>query len=78
MGLQGIRLLHIRPPVNSAYGIHNPKGVASLTQLKVGLSKLNLHEFKHNFNPIVLGDFLLTLYWGRFSPPSFPPILQEI
>ena len=39
----------IRPPANSVYGIHNPKGIAFLTQLRMGLSKLNFHKFKHNF-----------------------------
>ena len=39
----------IRPPPNSVYGIHNPKGIAFLTQLRMGLSKLNFHNFKHNF-----------------------------
>ena len=39
----------IRPPANSVYGIHDPKGVAYLTQLRVGLSKLNCHKFRHNF-----------------------------
>ena len=39
----------IRPPANSVYGIHDPKGVAYLTQLRVGLSKLNFHKFRHNF-----------------------------
>ena len=45
--------LHIRPPANSVYGIHNPKGIAYLTQLRVGLSKLNFHKFKHNFQDTV-------------------------
>ena len=31
----------------------NPKGVAILTQLRVGLSKLNFHKFKHNFQETV-------------------------
>ena len=30
-----------------------PKGLAILTQLLVGPSKLNLHKFKHNFNDTV-------------------------
>ena len=38
----------IRPPANSVYGIHDQKGVAFLTQLRVGLSKLNFHNFRHN------------------------------
>ena len=31
------------------YGIHDPKGLSFLTQMRVGLSKLNYHNFKHNF-----------------------------
>ena len=42
-------LLKIRPFHNSVYGIYNPKGISYLTQLRVGLSKLNFHKFKHNF-----------------------------
>ena len=43
----------IRPPANSIYGIHNPKGIAYLTQLRMGLSKLNFHKFKHNFKDTI-------------------------
>ena len=43
----------IRPPANSVYGIHNPKGIAYLTQLRMGLSKLNFHKFKHNFKDTI-------------------------
>ena len=35
----------IRYPANFVHGIHNPKGIASLTQLRMGLSKLNFHKF---------------------------------
>ena len=46
----------IRPPGSPFYGIYDPKGLSFLTQLRVGLSKLNYHKFKHNFrdatNPI--------------------------
>ena len=38
----------IRPPAKSVFGIHNPIGLSYLTQLRVGLSKLNLHKFKRN------------------------------
>ena len=31
------------------FGIHDPIGLSHLTQLRVGLSKLNLHKFQHNF-----------------------------
>ena len=40
----------IRPPSNSVFGIHDPHGLALLTQLRVGLSKLNYHKFRHNFS----------------------------
>ena len=48
----------IRPPSKSVYGIHDPKLLSVLTQLPVGLSKLNYHKFKHSFrdtfNPLCL------------------------
>ena len=39
----------IRPPFKSTFGIHDPIGLSYLTQLRVGLSKLCYHKFKHNF-----------------------------
>ena len=39
----------IRPPDKSVFGIHDPIGLSYLTQLRVGLSKLCFHKFKHNF-----------------------------
>ena len=39
----------IRPPPKPVYSIHDPRGLAILTQLRVGLSMLNLHKFRHNF-----------------------------
>ena len=39
----------IRPPAKSVFWIHDPKGLAYLTQLRVGLSKLCFHKFKHSF-----------------------------
>ena len=43
----------IRPPLQPVFSIHDPKGLAVLTQLRVGLSKLNFHKFKHNFKDTV-------------------------
>ena len=40
----------IRPPAKSVFGIQNPRGLSILPQLRVGLSRLNFHKFKHNFN----------------------------
>ena len=39
----------IRPPAKPVFGIHDPIGLSHLIQLRVGLSKLNLHKFQHNF-----------------------------
>ena len=43
----------IRPPAQSVFGIHDPLGLSYLTQLKVGLSKLNFHKFSHNFRDTI-------------------------
>ena len=43
----------IRPLPKPVYSIHDPKGLANLTQLRVGLSRLNLHNVKHNFKDTV-------------------------
>ena len=37
------------PPAKSVFGIYDPIGLSLLTQLRVGLSKLEFHKFKHNF-----------------------------
>ena len=46
----------IRPSQNRVYNCHNPKEINLLTRLKVGLSYLGEHKFKHSFqdtlNPI--------------------------
>ena len=46
-------LVLIRPNAKSVYGIHDPVGLSYLTQLRVSLSKLNLHKFKHNFRDAI-------------------------
>ena len=35
--------------MKSTFGIHDPAGLSYLTQLRVGLSQLTFHKFKHNF-----------------------------
>ena len=46
----------IRPSPNSIFNCHNPKGVKLLTRLRLVLSHLRDHKFKHNFqdslNPV--------------------------
>ena len=41
------------PPAKSVFGIHDPIGLSYLTQLRVALSKLNFHKFKHNFRDTI-------------------------
>ena len=43
----------IRSTPKLVYGIRDPKGLAILTQSRVGLSKLNFHGFGHNFRDTV-------------------------
>ena len=43
----------IRPSGKSVFGIYDRKGIAYLTQLRVGLSQLNFHKFQHNFKDTV-------------------------
>ena len=49
-------LKSIRPKPKLIFGLHNPKGLKHLTRLRLGLSHLREHKFKHNFqdsiNPI--------------------------
>ena len=42
-------LKFIRPKPNNVYYCHNPKGTKLLTWLRLGLSHLREHNFKHNF-----------------------------
>ena len=43
----------IRLPTKSVFGIYDPIGLSYLSQIRVGLSKLNCHKFKHNFRDTV-------------------------
>ena len=42
-------LKFIRPSPNSTFNVHNPHGIKLLTRLRVGLSHLREHRFRHNF-----------------------------
>ena len=54
--LKNSLLKFIRPSGNSVINCHNPRGVKLLTRLRLGLSHLREHKFKHGFqdslNPI--------------------------
>ena len=39
----------IRPSPNSIFNCHNPKALKFITRLRLGLSHLHYHKFKHNF-----------------------------
>ena len=39
----------IRPSPNSIFNCHNPKALKFITRLRLGLSHLRYHKFKHNF-----------------------------
>ena len=42
-------LNYIRPCANSIFNIHNPYGIKLLTRLRLGLSNLRDHKFRHCF-----------------------------
>ena len=42
-------LKFIRPPPNSVYNCHDPKGFEFLIRFNLGLSYLREHKLKHNF-----------------------------
>ena len=39
----------LRPNVNSVFGVHDPIGLLYIFQLRVSLSPLRNHKFRHNF-----------------------------
>ena len=43
----------IRPTARSVFHIFDPQGLVLLTRLRLGLSHLNAHKFKHNFNDCI-------------------------
>ena len=46
-------LKKIRPCPNNLYDIHDPLGVKLLTRIRLGLSHLREHKFRHNFQDTV-------------------------
>ena len=47
-------LKFIRPEPNSTYNINDTKGLKLLTRLRLGLSHLGDHKFRHNFQDCVI------------------------
>ena len=49
-----VNLMKIIPPIPySVFGIFNPLGLKLMARLRLGLSHLNEHRFKHNFNDCI-------------------------
>ena len=46
---KNLLLKSVRPKPNLIFGLHNPNGLKHLTRLRLGLSHLREHKFKHNF-----------------------------
>ena len=46
-------LSFIRPKSANVYRIHHPRGLKLLTRLRLGLSHLREHKFRHNFNDTI-------------------------
>ena len=64
----------IRPSANSIFNIHNPYGIKLLTRLRLGLSHLRDHKFRHCFqdtlNPLCDcgNDIETTTYFSLHCP----------
>ena len=67
-------LQFIRPTPNQTFNCHNPIGIKLITRLRLDLSHLRVHKFKHNFldclNPICRcsKDIETTVYYLLHSP----------
>ena len=46
-------LKFIRPEANSTYNTNNTKGLKLLTRLRLGVSHLGDHKFRHNFQDCI-------------------------
>ena len=62
----------MQPKPNSIYNFNNPAGIRLITRLRLGLSHLHEHKFKHSFQ-----DFLNPLcLWGNDIETSSLFLLQ--
>ena len=69
-------LKFIRPSSNSIFNCHSPKGIKLITRLRLGLSHLCEHKFRHNFqdtlNPICsCGDDIETTIHYLLHCPDY-------
>ena len=66
-------LAFIRPCLNITFHYHNPKGLKLITMLRLGLSHLRFHKFKHSvqdtLNPICnCGTVETTVHYLLYCP----------
>ena len=81
-------LKFIRPSPNSVFNCHDCKGIKHLTRLRLGLSHLREHKFKHSFQDTLYpfcsyGLDIETnthffLYCHLFSDQRCPPPLNTV
>ena len=76
-------LKFVRPVANSVFEINNPYGLKLLTRLRLGLSHLRYHKFRHNFqdciNPIrVCGLEIETTIHFLLHCPLFQSARQSL
>ena len=69
-------LKFIRPSSNFIFNCHSPKGIKLITRLRLGLSHLREHKFRHSFqntfNPICCcGDDIETTFHYLFHCPNY-------
>ena len=66
-------LAFIRPSANSTFHCHYPDGLKLITRLRLALSHLRFHEFKHNFQDTLnstccCGTVETTIHYILHSP----------
>ena len=76
-------LKFVRPVANSVFEINNPYGLKLLTRLRLGLSHLRYHKFRHNFrsciNPVcVCGLEIETTTHFHLHCPLFQSARQSL
>ena len=76
-------LKFIRPVANRVFEINNPYGLKLLTRLRLGLSHLRYHKFRHNFrnciNPVcVCGLEIETTTHFHLHCPLFQSARQSL
>ena len=66
-------LKFIQPNPNSILNCHNPKTIKYLSRIRLGLSHLHEHKFKHSFQDIKSYLCLWIRYWNTLSLPHLLP-----